>query len=96
MASECITSVNEEYQAKQNADVNVSALMTPEDQDDIIAVKTIHAEHDVVEALRTLRLVIDMSKEPDLYLKLVQLALGFHKLMVNKQITSLIMTMAVL
>ena len=48
---ECITSVNEEYQAKQNADVNVSALMTPEDQDDIIAVKTIHAEHDVVEAL---------------------------------------------
>ncbi len=45
---ECITSVNGEYQAKQNADVNVSALMTPEDQDDITAVKTIHAEHDVV------------------------------------------------
>ncbi len=44
-----------------------SGLITPEDQDDIIAVKTIHAEHDVVEALRTLRLVIDMSKEPDYY-----------------------------
>ena len=70
--------------------------MTPEDQDDIIAVKTIHAEHDVVEALRTLRLVIDMSKEPDLYLQISAISAGFHKLMVNKQITSLIMTMAVL
>ncbi|KTE94024.1 hypothetical protein FE68_15070, partial [Staphylococcus aureus] len=61
---------NEEYQAEQNADVNVPALMRPEDQDDIIAVKTIHAEHVVVEALRTLRIVIDMSKEHDLYLQI--------------------------
>ncbi len=77
---ECITSVNEEYQAKQNADVNVSALMTPEDQDDIIAVKTIHAEHDVVEALRTLRLVIDMSKEPDLYLQISAISAGIPQI----------------
>nr|WEA36092.1 accessory Sec system protein Asp1 [Staphylococcus aureus] len=77
---ECITSVNEEYQSKQNADVNVSALMTPEDQDDIIAVKTIHAEHDVVEALRTLRLVIDMSKEPDLYLQISAISAGIPQI----------------
>lgn len=77
---ECIASVNEEYQAKQNADVNVSALMTPEDQDDIIAVKTIHAEHDVVEALRTLRLVIDMSKEPDLYLQISAISAGIPQI----------------
>ncbi|MEZ2112585.1 accessory Sec system protein Asp1, partial [Staphylococcus aureus] len=41
---------------------------------------TIHAEHDVVEALRTLRLVIDMSKEPDLYLQISAISAGIPQI----------------
>lgn len=49
-------------------DVNVLVLMIFEDQDDIIVVKMIYVEYDVVEVLWMLWFVIDMLKEFDLYL----------------------------
>lgn len=81
----CMASVNEAYHAKKEEDVNVSALMTTEDQDDVITIKTIFAEHDVVEAMRTLRIIIDMSEEPDLYLQISAISAAIPQ--INSQST---------
>ncbi|RZH79394.1 accessory Sec system glycosyltransferase Asp1, partial [Staphylococcus aureus] len=70
---------------RQNADVSVSTLMTPDEQVDIMSVKRIHAENVDIETIRTFRLVLDMSKDPNMYLQISSISAGIPQ--INSQQT---------
>ncbi|MBI5975601.1 accessory Sec system protein Asp1 [Staphylococcus canis] len=79
-----VAQVNEQRNATDVVSQEVDELLEDEPIE-YIKVQTVPFENDVIEAMSTLRLTVDLRKEPDLYLQICGLSAGIPQ--INRQQT---------
>ncbi|MGV3043141.1 accessory Sec system protein Asp1 [Staphylococcus rostri] len=78
-----IEAINAQMNEKDETSEAVSELMKGKEPIDYIQVKYVPFELDIIEAISTLRIVIDLSKEPDLFLQICCLSTGIPQINVR-------------
>ncbi|UEX90231.1 accessory Sec system protein Asp1 [Staphylococcus ratti] len=75
-----ITIINDRFNDKSEVPEEISELMKDEEAIVYVELKSVPFEMDIVEAIATLRIVIDLSVEPDLFLQICCLGAGLPQI----------------
>ncbi|PTH31521.1 accessory Sec system protein Asp1 [Staphylococcus agnetis] len=75
-----INVINDQFNGKSDVSEEIAELMKEDETIDYVELKIVPFEIDIVEAISTLRIMVDLSEEPDLFLQICCLGAGLPQI----------------